>query len=111
MEAVLTAIGAHTKAGGEKGVEARKEYDYFSGNRQRMDYAAFRAQGLCVGSGVVEAGCKVVIWQRFKRSGMFWSEKDANAMLALRCSFLSGQFDAFWNRYKAANQGALTKVA
>jgi hypothetical protein len=51
----------------------------------RMQYPKFRKQHLFVGSGVIEAGCKTVIGQRFKQSGMFWSVKGANSILALRC--------------------------
>jgi hypothetical protein len=47
-------------------------------------------------TGVVEAGCKVVIGTRLKRAGMHWSVKGANAIIALRCSKLSGRFEDFW---------------
>jgi len=47
------------------------EAAYFQRNADRMRYPAFRAQGLFVGSGVVEAGCKTVIGSRLKCSGMF----------------------------------------
>jgi len=50
-----------------------KAIDYFQTNRQRMRYADFRRQGLFVGSGVIEAGCKTIIGQRLKRSGMHWT--------------------------------------
>ena len=52
-----------------------------------MRDAWFREQGLFVGSDVVQAGCKTVIGTRLKRSGMFWTVRGANAILALRyCS-------------------------
>jgi hypothetical protein len=82
---------------------AARELEYFSNNRQRMDYAYFRSVGLCVGSGVVEAGCRVVIAQRLKRSGMFWGANGANAIIALRCSLFSNAFDDFWTRHKENN--------
>jgi len=69
-----------------------------------MRYDYFRSLGLCVGSGVVEAACRVVIGQRLKRSGMFWSLNGANAIIALRSSLLSGRFDDFWARYRANNR-------
>jgi hypothetical protein len=47
---------------------------------------------------LVEAGCKVVIGTRLKRAGMHWSVKGANAIIALRCSKLSGRFEDFWER-------------
>lgn len=49
-----------------------------------MNDPEFRAQGLSVGSGVVEAGCKVVVCARLKRSGMHGSVAGANAIIALR---------------------------
>ncbi len=72
------------------------EADYFERNAQRMRYPAFRAQGLFVGSGVVEAGCKTVIGSRLKRSGMFWTLRGANAIIALRCCRLSRRFENYW---------------
>ena len=65
---------------------ARLCVGYFETNRARMRYTEFRQQGLCVGSGVVEAGCKTVIGERCKRSGMRWTVDGANAILALRFS-------------------------
>jgi len=79
------------------------EAGYFERNAERMRYPRFRAQGLFVGSGVVEAGCKTVIGARLKRSGMFWSVRGANAIIALRCCRLSGKFEDYWeDRSRAA---------
>jgi len=103
LEAVLSAIACHLSKSKEIKEKASREFDYFTNNRHRMRYDYFRSLGLCVGSGVVEAGCKVVIGQRLKRSGMFWSTSGANAIIALRCSLLSGRFDEFWVRYRANN--------
>jgi hypothetical protein len=72
------------------------EAEYFGRNAERMRYPSFRAQGLFVGSGVVEAGCKEVIGSRLKRSGMFWTVRGANAIIALRCCRLSGRFEDYW---------------
>ncbi len=82
--------------------EARKCLDYVTGNRHRMRYPEFRAQGLCVSSGVVEAGCKVAIGTRLKRAGMHWTVSGADAIIALRCCQLSGRFEDFWERRSAA---------
>lgn len=72
------------------------EAEYFERHAERMRYPSFRNQGLFVGSGVVEAGCKTVIGSRLKRSGMFWSVKGANAITALRCCRLSREFEDYW---------------
>jgi len=74
----------------------RIEADYFERNRQRMRYPKFRKQGLFIGSGVIEAGCKTIIGARLKQSGMFWTVEGANAIIALRCTLLSGKFEDYW---------------
>ncbi len=74
----------------------RAEADYFERNTERMRYPTFRRQHLFVGSGVIEAGCKTVIASRFKRSGMFWTVRGANTILSLRCSYLNGRFQDYW---------------
>ena len=69
---------------------------YFERNAERMRYPEFRRQHLFVGSGVIEAGCKIVIGSRLKQSGMFWTVSGANAIIALRCCRLSGGFEDYW---------------
>ena len=71
---------------------------YFVSNVSRMQYGTFRAAGYFIGSGVVEAGCKVAIGTRLKRAGMHWTVRGANAIIALRCCKLSGRFEDFWER-------------
>ena len=71
---------------------------YIFHNRARMRYPKFHTQGLCTSTGVLEAGCKVVIGARLKRAGMHWTVNGANAIIALRCSKLSGRFEDFWER-------------
>lgn len=79
------------------------EAEYFERNADRMRYPTFRAQALFVGSGVVEAGCKIVIGARLKRSGMFWTVRGANAIIALRCCRLNRRFEDYWaDRRRAA---------
>jgi len=81
--------------------QLQTEADYFERNAERMRYPEFRRQGLFVGSGVIEAGCKSV-GARLKRSGMFWTVRGANAILALRCQMLSGdEFDSYWEARRA----------
>ena len=74
----------------------RTAADYFHANAKRMRYAEFRKQGLFVGSGVVEAGCKTICGQRLKQSGMHWTVRGANAIIALRCCQLSSRWEEFW---------------
>jgi hypothetical protein len=80
----------------------RIETNYFERNAERMRYPKFRRQHLFVGSGVIEAGCKTVIGSRLKQSGMFWTVRGANAIVALRCCHLNGQFENYWEDRRAA---------
>jgi hypothetical protein len=80
----------------------RSEADYFERNAERMRYPKFRRQHLFVGSGVIEAGCKTVIASRLKQSGMFWTVRGANSIIALRCCHLNGRFEDYWESRRAA---------
>jgi hypothetical protein len=74
----------------------KKAIVYFQKNKERMRYDEFRRQGLFIGSGVVEAGCRTVIGQRLKQSGMHWTIEGANSIIALRCCYLSNRWEDFW---------------
>ena len=80
----------------------RTEADYFERSAERMRYPAFRAQGLLVGSGVVEAGCKTVIASRLKWCAMFWTVGGANAIISLRCCRLCHRFEDCWESRSSA---------
>ena len=69
---------------------------------ERMRYPKFRRQHPFVGSGVIEAGCRTVIGSRLKQSGMFWTVRGANAILALGCCHLNGRFEDSWEARRVA---------
>ena len=85
-----------------------------------MRYAYFRDRGMFVGSGAVEAGCKAIIGQRLKLSGMRWSVRGATGILTLRCQQASNRWHQIWtaNRHdrfatagiRAESGGSLAKV-
>jgi hypothetical protein len=77
----------------EEKEKLEREINYFTENKERMKYKYFIECGLFVGSGVIEAGCKNVIGKRLKQSGMHWSVRGANAIIALRCAILSDDFE------------------
>jgi len=72
--------------------------DYFEKNKSRMLYKTYRDAGLFYGSGVVEAGCKAVIGQRLKNSGMFWTQSGATNILNLRCALKGNRWNECWER-------------
>jgi hypothetical protein len=102
IEKLIDAIRSIHSTNSELAEKIRIEADYFQRNADRMRYPKFRQQHLFVGSGVIEAGCKTVIGSRLKQSGMFWTVRGANAILALRCCYLNGHFEAYWEARHAA---------
>ncbi|HEX9498877.1 MAG TPA: ISKra4 family transposase [Mycobacterium sp.] len=70
--------------------------DYFKKNAQRMRYAYYRGQGMFIGSGTVEAGCKTLIGQRLKLSGMRWNLPGATGVITLRTQRASNRWDQIW---------------
>jgi hypothetical protein len=96
----------HTLRPYNSSAEATKCALYLFRNRARMRYPMFHAQGLCTSTGVLEAGCKVAIGTRLKRAGMHWNVSGANAIIALRCSKLSGRFEDFWERRSTSGEVA-----
>jgi hypothetical protein len=84
IEALVRSLRLVAASHPELAEEIRTEANYFESNKERMRYPEFRKQQLFVGSGVIEAGCKTVLG-RLKQSGMFWTVRGANAIIALRC--------------------------
>jgi hypothetical protein len=96
IEKLVAALRATHTPNLELAEKIRIEADYFERNAERMRYPKFRRQHLFVGSGVIEAGCKTVIGSRLKQSGMFWTVRGANAIIALRCCHLNDRFEDYW---------------
>jgi hypothetical protein len=94
----LLAAGRSLKFTGSLARERDRQLGYFDVNAHRMRYAQFRDLGMFVGSGAVEAGCKAVIGQRLKLSGMRWAIPGATAIATLRCQEASGQWEEIWQR-------------
>jgi hypothetical protein len=60
---------------------------YYRANANRMRYAEFRAQGLPIGSGVVESAHKHVLQVRMKQAGQRWSILRGRRMVKLRALY------------------------
>lgn len=101
IESLLNSLRALRPASTEVIDMVRTEAGYFEANAERMRYPQFRRLGLFVGTGVMEAGCKTVIGSRLKQSGMFWTVRGANSIIAFRCCQLSGNFEDYWETRRA----------
>ncbi|MEX2443801.1 MAG: ISKra4 family transposase, partial [Alkalispirochaeta sp.] len=98
----LDSIIEKLDAFAENSKDARQCRAYLITNRSRLDYPRFRKLGLCTSSGIVESGCKHVIGARVKQSGMHWTVRGANAIIALRCFKLSDPFDTSMDQRRGA---------
>ncbi|MEI6350665.1 MAG: ISKra4 family transposase, partial [Verrucomicrobiota bacterium] len=104
IDEVIAAARAALPRNGPRRKKAKKQIAYLQRNRDRMLYATFRAAGYFIGSGVVEAGCRTVVGQRLKQSGMFWSSPGAQNVLSVRSALLSNRFDGYWDQRNASNE-------
>jgi hypothetical protein len=96
IDALVRKAGRRLPSSAEGKKALLKQLGYFENNAKQMLYAEFRRKKFFVGSGVIEAGCRTIIGERLKQSGMHWSVRGANTIIALRCCILSGRFEDFW---------------
>lgn len=89
-EPLLRALAALRPGSDDAAEVIARTRAYVLRHRERMRYPQFRARGLRIGSGTVEAACKVITGQRLKQAGMRWSAAGADHILALRCLLKSG---------------------
>jgi hypothetical protein len=102
IKKLVTSLRSIQTSSVELAEKLQTEAEYFRRNARRMRYPKFRRLHLFVGTGVIEAGCKTVIGSRCKQSGMFWTVRGVNAILALRCSQFNGRFEHYWETRQAA---------
>jgi len=100
IDQIISQARAELPARAQTRMLANKQIAYFERNKTRMLYQTFRQSGYFIGSGVVEAGCKTVVGQRLKLSGMLWSRKGASDLLTVRCALLSRWFENFWKHHR-----------
>ncbi len=69
---------------------------YFEQHQHRMDYPAFRAEGLPVGSGTTESAVKQYK-HRVCGAGMCWTRQGVRRMIQLRSAVMERTFDQRWD--------------
>jgi len=89
VEQVLAALEVERAAG--EAVTAA--LSYYTTHRSRMDYAAYRARGLQIGSGSVESACKQLVSARLKQAGMIWGATGAEAVATVRAWLKSERWE------------------
>jgi len=72
---------------------------YFTNHLEQMNYPVYLSKNIPIGSGVIEAACKVIIKQRMCNLGMRWTDDGAKNILVLRCfNETDGKWEQFWNK-------------
>ena len=100
---VLAELTAHLEEEEEdEPAPVRGCWRYLSNRLENLDYKGALEAGLPIGSGEVESGNRSVIQARLKRSGAWWKEENAEAMLALRTLRASGQWGSYWKDLRQA---------
>jgi len=75
---------------------------YLENNQTRVDYPRYRAMGLPIGSGEVEAQCKTLVGARCKLAGMRnWKYAGAENVLRLRAAIQDGSYESLWEQHFA----------
>lgn len=92
----LRSMVTKRKVSGNKRTILTNVSNYLYGNRSRMKYHIYLKKGLPIASGSVEGACKNLIKDRMERSGMRWTQRTAEAMVKMRATYLSGDFEEYW---------------
>jgi hypothetical protein len=97
---VIRSAAQQKRRVGLKG--AKKDYNsaanYLNKYRKHMDFAARAARGEPIGSGITEAGCKLIFNQRLKQSGMRWHRETGQHIVDLRTANRGGLWTEIWRR-------------
>jgi len=95
-EAVVDALLALPVADAADPTAATQARDqtlaYLEARLPQIQYATFQAQGLPIGSGVVESANKLVVETRLKGAGMHWARANVTRIVALRACRCSGRW-------------------
>jgi hypothetical protein len=93
----LRVMGGRHKLTAAKRKTLREVCNYLEKNQERMRYDDYLAAGYPIASGVIEGACRHLVKDRMERAGMHWTIPGAQAMLAVRSVYVSGQ----WEEYQA----------
>jgi hypothetical protein len=104
---ILAALGELTPTELAAVEEVRKALGYFTTHAARMNYPAFVARQLPIGSGAIESACKTLIQEREKGAGMRWTKTGAQAVATLRALHRSGRWTPFWRTHPQRRRSAV----
>jgi hypothetical protein len=100
VQRVISRAAQQKRRHGLRG--SKKDFEsaigYLKKYRKYMDFAERRAAGEPIGSGITEAGCKVIFNQRMKQSGMRWRGASGQRIVDLRTAVRGHLWPMIWTR-------------
>ena len=100
VQRVISRAAQQKRRHGLKGT--KKDYasaiGYLKKYRKHMDFAERRKAGEPIGSGITEAGCKVIFNQRMKQSGIRWEGHSGQHIVDLRTAVRGRLWTTIWFR-------------
>jgi hypothetical protein len=106
VAAGLRQSATKLKLRGQKRQAVDTAAHYFLKNKAFMRYDEYLTLGLPIGSGAAEGACRNLIKDRLERTGMRWTVDGAEAVIQLRATDLSGDWEEYW-RYHIEAQHRL----
>jgi hypothetical protein len=99
LSKVLAALAPHLEASDtpEELAPVTNAHRYLNNRTDCLDYAGALAQGLPIGSGMIESGHRHVLQARMKKAGAAWLLPNAEKMAHLRVLRANNQWLSLWN--------------
>jgi hypothetical protein len=104
VAAGLRQSATKLKLRGQKRQAVDTAAHYFLKNKAFMRYDEYLALGLPIGSGAAEGACRNLIKDRMERTGMRWTVDGAEAVIQLRATELSDDWDEYWRYHVEAQR-------
>lgn len=98
FDQVLDDLKPHIEATNDENEERPVNdcYRYIDNRRDQLDYKSAIENELPIGSGEIESAHRYVIQKRLKIAGAWWSEINAENMLALRTCRANDDWGSYW---------------
>ena len=95
VQSLEKRLARHPKLREESRQIVERSINYLRNHGQsgHMDYPKYALMGLPLGSGAIESGIRRVINMRLKGNSVFWQSENAEAILQLRCQYISKRLD------------------
>ena len=99
VQKVLEALAEHLEPEGtpEEDAPVNNAHRYLKNRLDCIDYPGAIAQGLPIGSGMIESGHRHVLQARMKKAGAAWLQTTAEIMANLRVLRANNQWPSLWN--------------